>query len=142
MRWGYASALGNVAWEVMEAAADLHARHHFTAACACDGSLLEESLPGGGCRRRVSYGVWEGARGEGYRSTATARGLWGASIAPDAEVADAELAAIHAYLRAIVERSDDPSRHHVNVCSSCRTALACLMHSRRAGGRVMRAGCV
>ena len=49
--------------EVMEAAADLHARHHFTAACACDGSLMEESLPSGGCRRRVSYGVWEGARG-------------------------------------------------------------------------------
>ena len=119
--------------EAIHAAADLHAVHHFTAAAAVDGSLTEDVLPRGGLRRRVSYGVWEGARGEGYGSAATIAGLWGASIAPDSEIADAEMAAVHAYLHAMVQRSSEPGRERVLIMSDCLGVLDALESAWRAG---------
>ena len=117
----------------MRVAADLHARHHFTAAAAVDGSLVTAALPGGGMRRQLAYGVWEGPRGSGYRSNATASGLWGASIPPDMEVADAEMAAIHAYLGAVVARAADPSRERVLILSDSLSTLDALEAAWRAG---------
>ena len=118
-------------------ALDLHARHHFTHAAAVDGSLTEELLTGGGVRRRLAYGVWEGAKGEAWGSGAVAAGLWGKSMTPDCEVVDAELAAIHAYLRAVVERlearSEDPSHARVLVLSDCMGALDSLEGAWREG---------
>ena len=119
--------------EALEVAADLHARHHFTCAAAVDGSLKEEELPGGGLRRELAYGVWEGAQGTGWGSQATAAGLSGASLAPDGEIADAELAAIHAYLRRVVERSPEPARERVLVMSDSLGCLDSLEAAWRAG---------
>jgi ribonuclease HI len=119
--------------QVMLAAADLHAAHHFTRCASVDGSLMEEELPGGGLRRRLAYGVWEGATGGGYRSCAVAAGLSGASLAPDLEIADAELAAIHAYLRRVVAASAEPRRERVLVMSDCLGVLDALEHAWRQG---------
>ena len=71
-------------------ALNLHARHHFTAAAAVDGSLIED-ITNGRLRRSLTYGVNEGA------ATATDN-LWGGTLPPDMEVPDAEMYAIHAYL--------------------------------------------
>ena len=114
-------------------AADLHARHHFTQAAAVDGSLAQKDLPTGGMTRKLAYGIWEGPRGPGWRSNATAAGLWGASIAPDGEIADAELAAIHAYLREIVARTTDPSAERVLIMSDSLGCLDALESAWRAG---------
>ena len=57
--------------EAVSAAADLHAKHHFTCAAAVDGSMREEVPAGGGLRRRIAYGIWEGPRGMN-----TARERW------------------------------------------------------------------
>ena len=119
--------------QVLEAAVDLHARHHFTAAASVDGSLKEEALARGGVRRRLAYGVWEGPQGDGWRSHAVAAGSWGASLEPDGEIMDAELAAIHAYLRRVVARSPYPSRERVLVMSDCLGALDVLESAWRQG---------
>ena len=80
----------------MWAALDLHARHHFTAAAAVDGSMVEEPTPDGRLRRHVAYGVYEGAR----PGRSVGDGVWGGALTPDREVPDAEAQAIHAYLEA------------------------------------------
>lgn len=119
--------------EALAVAADLHARHHFTCAAAVDGSLKEEELPGGGLRRELAYGVWEGAQGEAWGSHATVAGLSGASMAPDGEIADAELAAIHAYLRRVVDKSAEPESERVLVMSDSLGCLDSLEAAWRAG---------
>ena len=58
----------------MLAAADLHAVHSFTRCAAVDGSLKEEIPAGGGLRRTLAYGIWEGPRGDVWRSQAVRRG--------------------------------------------------------------------
>ena len=49
------------------------------------------------------------------------------------EVTDAELHAIHAYLRAVVSRSTDPSRERVLIMSDCLGVLDALETTWRAG---------
>ena len=132
---GGATVARQATGDVLAVAADLHARHHFTHAAAVDGSMTEEPLQRG-VRRTVAYGVWEGPSAPAdaaWRSVATAEGLWGASLAPDCEVADAELAAIHAYLRAIVQREMDPSSARVLIMSDCLGALDAVESAWRAG---------
>ena len=56
-------------------------------------------------RRRAAYGIFEGARGNGWGSAATKEGLWGNGLEASADSDDAELAAIHALLRKIVAKA-------------------------------------
>ena len=80
-------------------------------------------------RRRLAFGVWEGPQGDGFRSSATSRGLWGGrlggidGLGSDAEIADAELFAIHEILRARVRQSADPAGERVLILSD---SLGCL----------------
>ena len=83
----------------------------------------EHALPGGGVRRRLAFGVWEGARGRKFRSGAVADGLWGGGLAPDLEIACAEMVAIERYLRKVVEESRDPKAARVLVASDCLGVL-------------------
>ena len=72
-----------------------------------------------------------------WGSQATAAGLSGASLAPDGEIADAELAAIHAYLRRVVERSADPTCERVLIMSDslgCLDSLEAAWRARDARG--------
>ena len=108
----------------MDAALDLHARHHFTRCCATDGSLMEREMRGGGLSRRVSWGVWEGPRGAGWRSAAVKEGMWGGRLPSDYEIADAETVAIERYLRKVVERAGRNSKEERVLIMS--DSLGCL----------------
>ena len=61
-------------------------------------------------------------------------GLWGASLPPDAEIADAEMAAIHAYLAAVVRREGSQARvTRVLIQSDCLSVLDLIESSWRGG---------
>ena len=112
-------------------ALDLHARHHFTRAAAVDGSLKEDEMPGRRLRRRVAYGVFEGLQGSGARQS----GVWGARLPSDLEVMDAEMFAIHEYLRDVVESAGvGADTERVLVQSDCLGALDAIEAAWRAGG--------
>ena len=112
---------------------DLHAHHHFTRAAATDGSMAETVEHGGRLRRRVAYGIWEGLMPAATAHAGAAAGLSGGRLPSDAEVADAELAAIHAYLQRVVDESPTPARERVLILSDCKSVLRRIESAWRAG---------
>ena len=61
---------------------------------------------------RVAYGIWEGVQPGLHalpQRAAVEAGLWGGRLPNDWEVADAETYAILAYLRKVVDESENPS---------------------------------
>ena len=103
----------------LAASLDLHAHHHFTHAAAVDGSCKEEVGDDGKYRRFLAYGVFEG-----MHRMDDGGGLWGGRVDADLEIADAEMAAIHAYMAEVVRREGQhASEARLLVQSDCLGVL-------------------
>ena len=83
---------------VLRISLDLHAKHVFTHAAAVDGSRLED-VHNGRPRCRTAYGIYTGAP----RRDKLQQAMWGGCLSGDAQVGDAEMHAIYAYLHHVAQ---------------------------------------